>query len=185
MNRTLSQTTTAYTFFLSVSKIFTKMHKILYHTVRQWISKLKILQSIFSGHKLSVCVLNQTVYITVAQKKSQRILDYFYLNSNNIWHIKISKLAYSKAETSLCWQRPIWSKLWLFSVAMYICECWTIKKVEYWKTDAFKLWCWRRLWRVPWTARRSNQSILKETNLNIRWKDWCWNSNIWSPDAKS
>ena len=45
---------------------------------------------------------------------------------------------------------------------MYGCESWTIKKVEYWRTDAFKLWCWRRLLRVPWTARRSNQSILKE-----------------------
>ena len=45
---------------------------------------------------------------------------------------------------------------------MYGCESWTIKKAECWKTDAFELWCWRRLWRVPWTARRSNQSILKE-----------------------
>ena len=45
---------------------------------------------------------------------------------------------------------------------MYGCESWTVKKVEHWKTDAFELWCWRRLLRVPWTARRSNQSILKE-----------------------
>ena len=45
---------------------------------------------------------------------------------------------------------------------MYGCECWTIKKTEHWRTDAFELWCWRRLLRVPWTARRSNQSILKE-----------------------
>ena len=45
---------------------------------------------------------------------------------------------------------------------MYGCEAWTIKKAEHWRTDAFELWCWRRLWRVPWTARRSNQSILKE-----------------------
>ena len=44
------------------------------------------------------------------------------------------------------------------------CECWTIKKAECRKMDAFKLWCWRRLLRVPWTARRSNQSILKEIN---------------------
>ena len=42
------------------------------------------------------------------------------------------------------------------------CECWTIKKAEYWRTDAFELWCWRRLLRVPWTARRSNQPILRE-----------------------
>ena len=49
-------------------------------------------------------------------------------------------------------------------VVMYRCESWTIKKAERWKVDAFKLWCWRRLLRVPWTARRSNQSILKEIN---------------------
>ena len=45
---------------------------------------------------------------------------------------------------------------------MYGCESWTIKKAEHWRTNAFELWCWRRLLRVPWTARRSNQSILKE-----------------------
>ena len=45
---------------------------------------------------------------------------------------------------------------------MYGCKSWTIKKAEHWRTDAFELWCWRRLVRVPWTARRSNQSILKE-----------------------
>ena len=45
---------------------------------------------------------------------------------------------------------------------MYGCESWTVKKAEHWKSDAFELWCWRRLLRVPWTARRSNQSILKE-----------------------
>ena len=45
---------------------------------------------------------------------------------------------------------------------MYGCESWTIKKAEYWRVDAFELWCWRRLLRVPWTARRYNQSILKE-----------------------
>ena len=52
----------------------------------------------------------------------------------------------------------------VFPVVMYGCENWTIKKVECQRTDAFKLWCWRRLLRVPWTARRSNWSILKEIN---------------------
>ena len=51
-----------------------------------------------------------------------------------------------------------------FPVVMYGCESWTIKKAEHWIIDAFELWCWRRLLRVPWTARRSNQSILKEMN---------------------
>ena len=53
-------------------------------------------------------------------------------------------------------------KAMLFLVVMYGCENWTIKKAEHWRTDAFELWGWRRLLRVPWTARRSNQSILKE-----------------------
>ena len=53
----------------------------------------------------------------------------------------------------------------VFPVVMYGCESWTIKKVQHQRTDAFELWYWRRLLRVPWTARRSNQSILKEINL--------------------
>ena len=53
-------------------------------------------------------------------------------------------------------------KAMVFPVALYGCESWIIKKAEHWKTDAFELWCWRRLLRVPWTARRSNQSILRE-----------------------
>ena len=53
-------------------------------------------------------------------------------------------------------------KAMVFPVVMCGCECWTIKKTEHWRIDAFELWCWRRLLRVPWTARRSNQSILKE-----------------------
>ena len=55
-------------------------------------------------------------------------------------------------------------KVMVFPVVMYGCESWTIKKVEHWRIDAFKLWCWRGLLRVPWTARRSNQSIPKESN---------------------
>ena len=53
-------------------------------------------------------------------------------------------------------------KAMVFPVVMYGCESWTVKKAEHQRIDAFKLWCWRRLLRVPWTARRSNQSILKE-----------------------
>ena len=53
-------------------------------------------------------------------------------------------------------------KAMIFPVVMYGCESWTLKKAERWRIDAFELWCWRRLLRVPWTARRSNQSILKE-----------------------
>ena len=52
----------------------------------------------------------------------------------------------------------------VFPVVMYGCKSWTIKKAECWRIDAFELWCWRRLFRVPWTARRSSQSLLKEIN---------------------
>ena len=56
-------------------------------------------------------------------------------------------------------------KAMVFPVVTYDCENWTIKKAEHQRTDAFKLWCWRRLLKVPWTARRSKQSILREINL--------------------
>ena len=56
-------------------------------------------------------------------------------------------------------------KTMVFPVVMYGWEGWTVKKAEHWRIDAFELWCWRRLLRVPWTARRSNQSILKEISL--------------------
>ena len=70
---------------------------------------------------------------------------------------------------------------------MYRCESWTIKKVEYQRTDAFKLWCWRRLLRVPWTARRSNQSILKDQLWKFigRTKAEAKVPILWPPDEKS
>ena len=64
-----------------------------------------------------------------------------------------------------------------FPVVMYGCESWTIKKVEHQRIDAFEVWSWKGLLRVPWVARRSNQSILKEIIQNIHWKDWCWSWN--------
>ena len=72
-------------------------------------------------------------------------------------------------------------KTMFFPVVMYGCESWTIKKAECWRIDAFELWCWRRLLRIPWTARRSNQSILKEISpgcsLEGQQGYWSWNSN--------
>ena len=62
-------------------------------------------------------------------------------------------------------------KAMVFPVVMYGCESWTVKKAERQRIDAFELWCWRRLLRIPWTARRSNQSILKESVLDVHWKD--------------
>ena len=70
-------------------------------------------------------------------------------------------------------------KAMVFPVVMYVCESWTIKKAEHWRIDAFGLWCWRRLFRVPWTARKSNQSILKEIRpeYSLERLMWSWNSN--------
>ena len=78
-------------------------------------------------------------------------------------------------------------KAMVFPVVMYGCESWTVKRAERWWIDAFELWCWRRISRVHWTVRRTNQSILQEINPKHSFKDWCWSwrSNIWPPDAKS
>ena len=62
-------------------------------------------------------------------------------------------------------------KAMVFPVVMYGCESWTSKKTEHLRIDAFELWCWRRLLRVTWTSRRSNQSILKEISPGCFWKD--------------
>ena len=63
-------------------------------------------------------------------------------------------------------------KAMVFPAVMYGCQSWTIKKAEHWRTDAFELWCWRRLLRVPWTARRFNQSILKEISPEYSLEGW-------------
>ena len=64
-------------------------------------------------------------------------------------------------------------KAMIFPVVMYRCESWTIRKAERWRIDALKLWCLRRLLRVPWKARRSNQSILKDISPEYSLEDWC------------
>ena len=78
-------------------------------------------------------------------------------------------------------------KAMVFPVVMYGCESWTIKKTECWRTDAFKLWSWRRLLRVSWTARRSSQSILKEINPEYLLEGLMLNLSPmpWPPDARS
>ena len=63
-------------------------------------------------------------------------------------------------------------KAMVFPVVVYGCESWTIKKAEHQRTDAFELWCWRRLLKVPWTAKRSNQSILKEISPEYSLEGW-------------
>ena len=75
----------------------------------------------------------------------------------------------------------------VFPVLMYGCESWTIKKAEHWNIDAFELWCWIKLLRVPWTTRRSNQSILKEISLEYLLEGLMLKLKVqfWPPDAKN
>ena len=81
-------------------------------------------------------------------------------------------------------------KAMVFPVVMYRCESWIVKKAEHWRIDAFELWCWRRLLRVPWTARRSKQSILKEISpgcslegLMLKLKLQCFGHLMWRADS--
>ena len=68
-------------------------------------------------------------------------------------------------------------KAMVFPVVMYGCESWTVKKAERQRIDAFELWCWRRLLRVPWTAKRSTSPSYRRSVLGVHWKDWCWSWN--------
>ena len=101
-----------------------------------------------------------------------------------LWHIW---RVYKKADSLLLPTKVHLVKAIVFPVVMYGCESWTINKAECWRIDAFELWCWRRLLRVPWTARRSNKSILQENQSWI----FIGSTNaeaeapiLWSPDAK-
>ena len=81
------------------------------------------------------------------------------------WKKSYDKLSILKSRDIILLTKFCLVKAMVFPVVMYGCESWTIKKAEHLRIDAFELWCWRRLLRVPWTARRSNQSILKEISL--------------------
>ena len=109
-------------------------------------------------------------------EKLEAVKDFLFLGS------KITVVGDCSHEIKRCWLRESYDKprqyiklrhitLWtkvhivkamIFPVVMYGCENWTIKRAEHWRIDAFQLWCWRRLLRVPWTLRRSSQSVLKE-----------------------
>ena len=76
-------------------------------------------------------------------------------------------------------------KAMVFPVVMYVCESWTIKKAEHQRIDAFKLWCWRKLLRVPWTVRRSIQSTLKDISPGCSLEGLMGTPILWPPDMKS
>ena len=97
--------------------------------------------------------------------KSERkyhVLTHIYMESRKMASINLLKRRDITLPTKVC---PV--KAVVFPVVMYGCESWTVKKAERRRIDAIELWCWRRLLRVPWTARRSNQSILKEISPGI------------------
>ena len=102
-----------------------------------------------------------------------------YTSSQSWIPLPLPTRQYFKSRDSTLPTKIYMVKAMVFPVVMYGCESWTIKKAERPRIDAFELWCWRRLWRVTWTARRSNQSILKEISPKYS-LDWCWSwsSNI-------
>ena len=91
-----------------------------------------------------------------------------------------STFTLTQGQVAIRWHTKTFWEAMVSPVVKYGCESWTIKKAECQRIDAFELWCWRRLLRIPWTARRSNQSILKEISLEYYWKDWCWS---WSSNT--
>ena len=103
-------------------------------------------------------------------RKVMTNLDSIFKSRDITWPIKVHRV-----------------KAMVFPVVMYGCESWTVKKAEHRRIDAFNLWCWRRLLRVPWTARSSNQSILKEISPGFLWKEWAKAESpvLWPPHAKS
>ena len=113
-----------------------------------------------------------------------------------MWNITLNKIEKSEAITNIKNKLKLTNlptkvglvKAMVFPVVMYGCESWTIKKAEHQRIDAFELWCWRRLSRVPWTARTSKQSILKEINLEYLLEGVNAEAEtpiLWPPDAKS
>ena len=90
---------------------------------------------------------------------AMKLKDTYFLEEK----LRPTKIAYEKSDMTLPTKVHIVNAM-VFPVVMYRCESWTIKKAEHQRTDAFEKWCWKRLLIVPWTARRSNQSILKEIN---------------------
>ena len=136
-------------------------------------------------------------------KKAESVTDFIFLGSKIIVdsdcsneikrHLFLGRKVMTNLDSILKSRVITWPtkvhivKTIIFPVVMYACESWAIKKAECQRTDVFKLWCWRRLLRVLWIARRSNQSVLKKSTLDIHWKDWCWSwsFNTLAIDVKS
>ena len=104
----------------------------------------------------AICMFSENIY-SISLFLYQNFLKFFFILScvKFLYILDINHLSFKISKVHLV-------RALVFPIVMYECESWTIKKAEQWRTDAFDLWFWRRLLRVPWTAKRSNQSILKE-----------------------
>ena len=122
------------------------IHEVFQARVLQWVAISFPRGSSWPRDQTQVsCLAGRCFIIWATSDLAMTNLDSILINRDNTWWTKV---------------HPV--KAMVFSVVIYGCESWTIKRAEHWRTDAFELWCWRRLLRVPGTARRSNQSILKE-----------------------
>ena len=122
------------------------IHEVFQARVLQWVAISFSRGSSRPRDRTQVsCLAGRCFIIWATSDLAMTNLDSILKNRDNTWWTKV---------------HPV--KAMFFSVVIYGCESWTIKKAEHWRTDAFELWCWRRFLRVPWTSRRSNQSILKE-----------------------
>ena len=139
------------------------------------VGSFSLLQGIFltQGSNPGLPHWRQILY-QLSHKGSLRILEWIGLNKAGLSILK------SRDITLPTKVRLV--KAMVFPVVMYGCESWTVKKAERQRIDAFELWCWRRLLRVPWTPRRSNQSILKEISPGCSLE--CWNSNTLATSCK-
>ena len=169
--------------FIPIESVMLSIHLIVY-------CPLLLLPSVFPSIRV---FSNESILHIFSDIKTNNVLldkeregGDFTMNHNDdndqpIQHIK--KQTYFPMKVRLV-------KAMVFPVVIYGCERWTGKKAERWRIDAFELWCWRRCLRIPWTARRSNQSILKEISpkyslegLMLKLKlFWCWS---WPPDVKN
>ena len=141
--------------------------KILYLTIREKRGKNHTLN--FTS--LLLLAIPCTVPLLLVTKAPRRMLNLSVQPAiYHIWHSNVGKMHFYLFTLPT---KVRLVKAMVFPVVMFGCESWTMKKAEHRRIDAFELWCWRRLLRVPWTARRSNQSIQRRSVLGVLWKDWC------------
>ena len=144
---------------------------------KQW----KQCQTLFSWAPKSLQMVTAALKLkdTCSKKEEKNILNGSLKKKKG--HLLLGRKAMTNLDSILKSRDSLPTKLCLFKtvvfpIVMYGYESWTIKKAECWRIDSLELWYWRRLFRVPWTMRRSNQSVLKEVSPEY-WKDWCWSWN--------